>query len=349
MNPRPVKLKFEKVYHPCVLLAKKRYVGFKYESPNQTEPEFDAKGIETVRRDGTPAEQKIEEKALKLLFRTSDLSEVKRYFLQQCTKIMMGRFSVQDFCFAKEVKLGTYSDKGTAPPGALIATKRMMKDPRTEPQYGERVPYVVIAGAPGARLWERCVEPERLIYDEYAELDAEYYISKNLIPPLERIFNLVGANVRQWYDEMPKVQRIRLLGGPKDGEVTGKTKKTMESYMDSSLCLACRAKLPPVPAGVEEPQLPLCGECKDGQTQKTILALRSKLQKAERRARDLDRVCRSCANLGWDEKVKCDSRDCAVFYSRVKANTQLRFVENGVGKVLSALEIEAAEDNDLEW
>ena len=110
---------------------------------------------------------------------------------------MRGRFSVQDFSFAKEVKLGTYSDKGTAPPGALIATKRMMKDPRTEPQYGERVPYVVIAGAPGARLWERCVEPERLIYDEYAELDAEYYISKNLIPPLERIFNLVGANVRK--------------------------------------------------------------------------------------------------------------------------------------------------------
>lgn len=65
MNPEPIKLKFEKVYHPCVLLAKKRYVGFKYEYRNQKEPEFDAKGIETVRRDGNPAVQKIEEKALK--------------------------------------------------------------------------------------------------------------------------------------------------------------------------------------------------------------------------------------------------------------------------------------------
>lgn len=82
-NPRPIKLKFEKVYHPCVLLAKKRYVGFKYESRNQKEPEFDAKGIETVRRDGTPAEQKIEEKALKILFRTADLSQVKNYFQDQ--------------------------------------------------------------------------------------------------------------------------------------------------------------------------------------------------------------------------------------------------------------------------
>ena len=349
LNPRPVKLKFEKVYHPCVLLAKKRYVGFKYESPKQTEPEFDAKGIETVRRDGTPAEQKIEEKALKLLFRTADLSQVKSYFQTQCTKIMSGRFSIQDFCFAKEVKLGTYADKGPPPPGALIATKRMLRDPRTEPQYGERIPYIVIAGAPGAKLYERCVEPERLIHDEHAELDAEYYISKNLIPPLERIFNLVGANVRHWYDDMPKVQRIRTLGGPRDGELGNKAKKTMESYMGSSLCLVCRTKLPPIGPYAEEVQLPLCDECKFERTQKTVLALRRKLQKAEVKARDMHDVCRSCADLAPDEEIKCDSRDCPVFYSRVKADTQLNVARSGVGKVVEALEEEVAMRPDLEW
>jgi DNA polymerase zeta len=343
MNPRPIKLKFEKVYHPCVLLAKKRYVGFKYEHPSQTEPDFDAKGIETVRRDGTPAEQKIEEKALKLLFRTSDLSEVKRYFQAQCTKIMTGRFSVQDFCFAKEVKLGTYSDKGPAPPGALIATKRMLKDPRLEPQYGERVPYVVIAGAPGARLFERCVEPERLINEEHAELDAEYYISKNLIPPLERIFNLVGANVRQWYDEMPKVQRIRLIG---DSEHATTKKKTMESYMGSSLCIVCRDRLP---KSREPAPLPLCHSCRHSRSQQTLLALQNKIYKAERRHRDLEDVCRSCAGLSFGEEVKCDSRDCPVFYSRVKGRTMVGVVRSGVGMVLEGLEKEVAARELLEW
>ncbi|KAJ3615851.1 hypothetical protein Zmor_012248, partial [Zophobas morio] len=43
-NPRPVCLKLEKVYLPCILLAKKRYVGNQYESPSQQEPLFDAKG-----------------------------------------------------------------------------------------------------------------------------------------------------------------------------------------------------------------------------------------------------------------------------------------------------------------
>jgi DNA polymerase zeta len=360
VNPRPIKLKFEKVYHPCVLLAKKRYVGFKYESANQTEPEFDAKGIETVRRDGTPAEQKIEEKALKLLFRSADLSQVKSYFQAQCTKIMSGRVSIQDFCFAKEVKLGTYADKGPPPPGALIATKRMLRDPRAEPQYGERIPYVVMAGAPGARLWERCVEPERLLHDAHAELDAEYYINKNIIPPLERIFNLVGANVRSWYDEMPKVQRIRMLGGPSlGGDVTtgaGKNpKRTMESYMGSSHCLVCRTKLTPVQqqqqtsAFAGEVELPLCETCRHTKTSTTIFTLRRRLQKAETRVREIVSVCRSCADVSFDEPVLCDSRDCPVFYSRVKANTLLDVARTGTGRVLETLEGETLRREGLEW
>ncbi|PSK46036.1 DNA polymerase zeta catalytic subunit [Elsinoe australis] len=351
MNPRPVKLKFEKVYHPCVLLAKKRYVGYKYESRHQKEPEFDAKGIETVRRDGTPAEQKIEEKALKTLFRTSDLSQVKDYFQEQCRKIMAGKFSVQDFCFAKEVKLGTYAERGPPPPGALIATKRMLRDPRSEPQYGERVPYVVIAGAPGARLFERCVEPERLLYDSHAELDAEYYISKNLIPPLERIFNLVGANVRQWYEEMPKVMRVRSLGTMGKGKevVDGRMRKTMESYMATSFCLVCRAKLPPLsslPPGTEAP-LPLCAVCLASKA-RSLLALRARLKKAEKKKKNMDAVCRSCADLPFGDEVKCDSRDCPVFYSRVKANAKVGNAFGVLEPVIAELETRET-GRMLEW
>ncbi|KAK3064581.1 hypothetical protein LTS18_005912, partial [Coniosporium uncinatum] len=377
-------LKFEKVYHPCVLLAKKRYVGFKYEHPSQTEPDFDAKGIETVRRDGTPAEQKIEEKALKILFRTQDLSEVKAYFQRQCRKIMEGRISIQDFLFAREVKLGTYSDRGPPPPGALIASKRMLEDHRAEPQYGERVPYVVVTGAPGARLIDRCVSPEQLLLDEQCELDAEYYISKNLIPPLERIFNLVGANVRGWYDEMPKVQRIRNVGanlgmkslgpaagagnamvgytmggggggavaaGPKRALIQGR--KTLESYLKSSSCLVCRAKLPPATAlhssrSANPPPLPLCADCIK-RPDIALVKLRERVRKAELRASNVDKVCRSCAGLAFGEDVRCDSRDCPVFYTRVRERANLGSLRNGVEGAIGALEGMESSGSKLDW
>ena len=344
MNPRPVKLKFEKVYLPCVLLAKKRYVGFKYESRNQAEPDFDAKGIETVRRDGTPAEQKIEEKAIKILFRTSDLSQVKSYFQKQCEKIMKGSVSIQDFCFAREVKLGTYSDKGPPPPGALISTKRMLEDARAEPQYGERVPYVVATGAPGARLIDRCMAPEELLENDHSELDAEYYISKNLIPPLERIFNLVGANVRNWYDEMPKVQRIRRVDAnlQLQGQSTelAISKKTLESYMKSSSCLVCKEKL--------EFEGSICSKCL-GDKPNSLLSLRTRLNNAERRFMDIQKICQSCSAISPLEEVKCDSKDCPVFYTRIRQKARLKTEKGIVEPVMKELSSSIVDMDDLDW
>lgn len=69
----------------------------------------------------------------------------------QWAKILAGRVSVADFVFAKEVRLGTYSGKpgAVAPPAAIVAAHAMALDPRAEPRFGERIPYVVVHGPPG--------------------------------------------------------------------------------------------------------------------------------------------------------------------------------------------------------
>ena len=72
-------------------------------------------------------------------------------------------------------------------------------------------------------------------------LDAEYYISKTLIPPLERIFNLVGANVRSWYDDMPKVygREQKELFNIRD--ISRRTNTaTLHSFMRSRLWAVCK-------------------------------------------------------------------------------------------------------------
>lgn len=76
MNPSPVTLKMEKVYYPCFLLTKKRYVGYSYESPDQSKPIFDAKGIETVRRDTCGAVSKTMEQSLRIFFESQDIGKV---------------------------------------------------------------------------------------------------------------------------------------------------------------------------------------------------------------------------------------------------------------------------------
>lgn len=77
-------------------------------------------------------------------------AQVKEYLERQWHKILANRVSVQDFVFAKEVRLGTYSPKAAVvPPAAIVAAKAMATDPRAEPRFAERVPYVVVYGEPG--------------------------------------------------------------------------------------------------------------------------------------------------------------------------------------------------------
>jgi DNA polymerase zeta len=59
------------------------------------------------------------------------------------------------------------SDKGVPPPGAAVAYRRILKDPRDEPQYAERVPYIV-SNAEGRRLIDRARMPEEMLANRLA-------------------------------------------------------------------------------------------------------------------------------------------------------------------------------------
>ncbi|GAA5899314.1 DNA-directed DNA polymerase [Sporobolomyces salmoneus] len=300
-NPRPIKLKFEKVYLPCVLLAKKRYVGFKYEHLSELEPEFDAKGIETVRRDGIPATQKMQEKCLKILFRSSDLSQVKEYCWQQWTKLRAGDVSPQDFVIAKKVSLGTYATGRDPPPGAMVASRAMEKDHRAEPEYGERVPYILFSAQEGTKQIDRSVSPGEFLSNPAYRLDVNHYIKRMMIPPLSRIFDLVGASVAQWYEEMPKTQKI-VKGG------------SIADHFESAHCVACkRSKTVPGP---------LCRECQNNPAE-VAFSLEIRKAQLESRQQALHKICASCSSTPIIEAVACDSLDCPNTYTKVRNDAEL--------------------------
>ncbi|OAD06266.1 hypothetical protein MUCCIDRAFT_9808, partial [Mucor lusitanicus CBS 277.49] len=320
LNPAPVKLKFEKVYHPAVLLAKKRYVGFKYEHPGDIEPVFEAKGIETVRRDGTPATQKMLESCLKILFRTQDMSELKAFLYNQWTKILSNRVLLQDFIISKEVRMGTYSSRG-GPNGALIAQAQMDTDARAEPQYGERVPYVVVYRGPNAKLKDKVVPPEELLNDSSLRLDAEYYIRKQIIPPLSRVFNLMGVDILSWYESMPRSQKIAAMNLALSTEHQARNPTRIDQYYSSSHCIVCRK--------IADQGKSICEQCKQAASN-TLFTLLSRQQMSQNKFRKVLQACQDCSNLSPLDAmtvveqeqhyadIPCDSLDCPIFYERLK-------------------------------
>lgn len=208
-NPRPVTLKLEKVYMPCVMVTKKRYVGHMYERDDDMTGSLDCKGIEVVRRDQCPVTQILMEKSLRILFRTRDLSQVKEYLQRQWAKMREGRVHAHDFIFSKEVRLGTYSDRAQLPPSAYVASKMMSRDRRAEPRYRERVPYVVTHSMSGKeRLVDMVLSPHEFLRKRHVvRLNMNYYITRQIVPALDRIFNLLGAETKSWYKDTASSSR----------------------------------------------------------------------------------------------------------------------------------------------
>ncbi|XP_074541987.1 DNA polymerase zeta catalytic subunit isoform X2 [Halichoeres trimaculatus] len=308
-NPKPVKLKFEKVYLPCVLQTKKRYVGYMYESLDQKEPVFDAKGIETVRRDGCPAVSKILERSIKLLFETRDISQVKQYVQHQCVKVLDGRASMQDLTFAKEYRGSSSYRPGACVP-ALELTRRMMAyDRRLEPRVGERVPYVVVYGMPGVPLIQLVRRPMEVLQDASLRLNATYYITKQILPPLARMFQLIGVDVFSWYQELPRVQKASCssaLGGEEAGR-----KGTISQYFTTLHCPVCD----------ELTQLGVCSRCR-AEPQRVAVTLHQDMRQWESQQDQLLKICKNCSGCA-ERQVPCVSLDCPVLYKLSRVHRQL--------------------------
>ncbi|XP_076640510.1 DNA polymerase zeta catalytic subunit isoform X1 [Colletes latitarsis] len=305
-NPPPIKLKFEKILQPSILQTKKRYCGYMYEFLEQKEPEYLAKGIETVRRDGCPAVAKILEKSLKILFDTKDLSLVKLYVTRQFDKILRRKISIQDLTFAKEFR-GLRGYKASACVPALELTRRLIrKDPRAIPRTGERVRYVIVAGAPNQPLIHCVRTPMEVILDEGLNPNSIYYITKVIIPPLNRCLNLVGIDVNTWYREMSHRQTLDKAAS----FFTDNQKLTIRQFFSSVMCVVCG----------DQTQKDICTNCMTNSSQ-TVTILHEKMRWLERTHSEFNAICQSCT--GYLEDAKCESLDCPVLYRLAQARRDL--------------------------
>jgi DNA polymerase zeta len=70
------------VYLPCILQTKKRYVGYMYETRDQLKPEYDAKGIETVRY--SLKKLQVDTVSLVILFTVKNSKIFKGYYSKCC-------------------------------------------------------------------------------------------------------------------------------------------------------------------------------------------------------------------------------------------------------------------------
>ncbi len=213
----------------------------KYDSPDQKVPSFEAKGIETIRRDQCTLTQKILRNALVTVFRDRGVQNLQDYLCRQWTLIHAGRLPVSDFILTGRVR-SQYRGKKVGPVQAALARRLAESDPGINIRHKERLAYVIVA-SPGRnfKLRDCVLTPNELLaqWDCYTT-HAAYYATKHVNAALNRCFGLAPwkINIHTWYDAFPKPQKrfhhwplTRTGGSP-----------MISAYFGSDQCAICAQK-----------------------------------------------------------------------------------------------------------
>lgn len=140
----PVKLEYEKVYCPLLLLSKKRYIGELYSENPEKPDKIDKKGVVLKRRDNFPILKTVYTKVIDTLMKKGKhgLNETIDYIEDILYKIINNEFtSLNDFIISKSLK-STYKNMNI--PHLVLANKMKERDPNSAPQSNDRVPYVFV-------------------------------------------------------------------------------------------------------------------------------------------------------------------------------------------------------------
>merc|ERR1712168_939654 len=231
---KPIKLEFEKVYFPYLLINKKRYAGLYFTKPD-TYDKIDCKGIETVRRDNCPMVAKMMNSCLNKILVERNPNGAVEFVKQTISDLLCNRIDISQLVITKEL---TKSDEEYANKQAHceLAKKMKKRDAGNAPKLGDRVPYVIIAASKGTPAYQKAEDPIYVL-ENNIPIDAEHYLNNQLSKPLLRIFDpILGDGKAESVLLKGDHTRTKSVVTSKVGALAAFTKKKMT-------CIGCKVPL----------------------------------------------------------------------------------------------------------
>ncbi|KAG5647896.1 hypothetical protein DXG03_007820 [Asterophora parasitica] len=180
---KPIKLEFEKVYFPYLLISKKRYAGLYWTRADKYD-KMDSKGIETVRRDNCRLVSTVIETCLHKMLIDRDVKGAEEYTKQTISDLLQNKVDMSQLVITKALAKADYAGKQAH---VELAERMKQRDAGSAPALGDRVAYVIIKGIKGAAAYEKSEDP-LYVLENNLPIDTKYYLENQLSKPLMRIF-----------------------------------------------------------------------------------------------------------------------------------------------------------------
>ena len=208
---KPNNLELEKVYWPYFLYSKKRYAAKLWTKGKDDQMHMDyidIKGLQVVRRDNTPHVRDVCKELLDVILSSSDTGPPMELARERAIELLSGDVSNDKLVLSQSLS-DSYKVKGrdvsiTSPDSIHISQAHVqvvnkMRDrkPGSEPQSGDRVPYLLTkTGDPKAGAFEKSEDP-KYVEENNIPVDYHYYFVNKFLNPVCDLLDPLFTNTKE--------------------------------------------------------------------------------------------------------------------------------------------------------
>ena len=202
----PHDFEYEKTFMPFCLLSKKRYVGMLYETdPNKCKRK--EMGIVLKRRDNAPIVKDVYGGIIDILMKKQNIPDAVQ-FLKNCLQnIVDEKYPIEKLIITKSLRSGYKNPKSIA--HKVLADRITARDPGNKPSSGDRIPFAYIA-VPGKKVLQgEKIETPSFIAENKLKIDYSFYITNQIMKPVQQLFALVLEKIWQFQNKRPKLLKYK--------------------------------------------------------------------------------------------------------------------------------------------
>ncbi|KAL0350386.1 UNVERIFIED_CONTAM: DNA polymerase delta catalytic subunit [Sesamum radiatum] len=281
----------------------KRYAGLYWTNPKKFD-KMDTKGIETVRRDNCLLVKNLVTECLNKILIERDIPGAVQYVKNTISDLLMNRMDLSLLVITKGLTK-TGDDYEVKAAHVELAERMRKRDAATAPNVGDRVPYVIIKAAKGAKAYERSEDPIYVL-ENNIPIDPHYYLENQISKPLLRIFEPILKNASRELLQGSHTRSIS-ISTPSNSGIMKFAKKQLT-------CIGCKAL-------ISNSDHTLCSHCKGREAELYCKSVANVAELEELFGR-LWTQCQECQG-SLHQDVLCTSRDCPIFYRRKKAQKDM--------------------------
>jgi DNA polymerase I len=206
--PPPMELVFEAFARRGLFLVKKRYALWVFEKVSDVwRDRIKVRGMETVRRDWCELTSKTLNRCLELVLqegKVDEAVELARSVIDRLMRLDLQKDPeiLEDLILTRRYTKSASSYKNKQPHVQLAEKMRARGGP--VPSVGDRVPFVILRGK--GLFVDRAEDPSYALENDL-KIDTDYYIEKQILPPLLRLLSVFGVS-REQLVCCPEQQRL---------------------------------------------------------------------------------------------------------------------------------------------